>query len=425
LNIADYVELFAPKPWLSASTIEDFFPLEGARQTYEEAQRIYRLYGAEDRVGWYVGPGGHGVPRPSREAIYAWFVKWLHNGEGDRNEPQLDLDPAEELLCTKTGQVADSLGGETVFTINKKRAADLIPPKQSVTGAADLAALRARLAKDVRQVAGIRAEPGGAAPNVRTHQSLDREGYRLDLITLEPEPGLRLPGLLAIPNGGARKPAVLIADAAPAAALARPGGEVDELARAGMIVLVVKPRGVPETPQPPARSSPVAGHQTAALAYVVGKTHTGMRAEDLIRAVDYLASRADVDAARIDAAGRGVLGVALLHAAVLDSRIRKVVIQETLALYRLAVDRPLHRNLYDVALPGVLLKYDLDDLLAAIHPRPVTIAAPADALGIPLSTREFRELCRYSFESDSKLASAGRLRIAERARQTTLRELLR
>jgi len=37
LDLADYVELFAPKPWLIVSTVGDFFPVEGARHTYQEA----------------------------------------------------------------------------------------------------------------------------------------------------------------------------------------------------------------------------------------------------------------------------------------------------------------------------------------------------------------------------------------------------
>ncbi|MDP2999783.1 MAG: acetylxylan esterase [Bryobacterales bacterium] len=400
LNFGDYVELFAPKPWLNASTIEDFFPLEGARQTFEEARRIYSLYGAEERLGWYVGPGGHGVPRPSREAIYAWFVKWLKNGEGDRNEAALDLDAAEELLVTPTGQVSDSLGGETVFTINKKRAAQLMQARQAASGA--------RLVSDVRQVAAIAVEPGGPAPRVKVHSSVDREGYRLDVISIETEGGIRLPGLLAVPAGDARKPALLIADATPNQTLAQPGGDVDELARAGRVVLVVKPRGIPETPQAPARSSPVAGHGAAALAHVVGKTLAGMRAEDIIRAVDFLGARADVDPSKLAAAGRGALGVALLHAAVVDQRIREVVLQDTLALYRLAIERPLHRGLYDVALPGVLLKYDLDDLLAALAPRPVTVVAPVDQLGVPMLAREFRQLCGKA--PDARVVQRGALR---------------
>ena len=39
LDQADYVELFAPKPWLITSTTDDFFTPAGARQVVEEAQR--------------------------------------------------------------------------------------------------------------------------------------------------------------------------------------------------------------------------------------------------------------------------------------------------------------------------------------------------------------------------------------------------
>jgi hypothetical protein len=63
LDIADYVELFAP-PYLIASTIHDMFPLEGARQSYQEARGFYRLFQAEDRVGLVDRPGVR--PRPDK-----------------------------------------------------------------------------------------------------------------------------------------------------------------------------------------------------------------------------------------------------------------------------------------------------------------------------------------------------------------------
>lgn len=62
LDQTDYVELFSPKPWLISSTEQDFFTPAGARLVYEEARRWYRIYGAEDKVKWVVGPGGHGTP---------------------------------------------------------------------------------------------------------------------------------------------------------------------------------------------------------------------------------------------------------------------------------------------------------------------------------------------------------------------------
>ena len=57
------------------------------------------------------------------------------------------------------------------------------------------------------------------------------------------------------------------------------------------------------------------------------------------------------------------------------------MIQDTLASYRLAVDRPVNRGLYDVLIPGVLRKYDLPDLIAALKPRPVVVINPVDQLG--------------------------------------------
>jgi hypothetical protein len=367
------VELFAPKPWLIESTREDFFPLEGARQTHEEARRFYGLFGAEDHVAWFVGPGGHGVPAESREALFAFFIKWLKNGEGDPRETPVKLDNPQDLLCTATGQVADSLGGETIYTLNKKRAVEMIAPHQNKPASL--------LAQDIRELTAIAIEPGGAPPALTVHRSQVGDGYKLDLVSYESEPGIRIPGLLLVPDAPGARPAILVADSRTKQALAKPNGDLADLAKAGYVVLAIQPRGVPETPSPPRRVEILGDYGSAARAYVVGKTLVGMRAEDIIRAVDYLVSRPDVDRARIAAFGRGAEGVPLAHAAVLDERIGRLILEHTLASYRSAVDRPVNRGLYDVLVPGVLKKYDIDDLLAALSPRPVTLIDPADPLG--------------------------------------------
>ena len=60
LDVADFVELTAPTPWSIQATQEDYFTPAGARLVYEEARRWYSLYGAEDHVQFFVGPGPHG-----------------------------------------------------------------------------------------------------------------------------------------------------------------------------------------------------------------------------------------------------------------------------------------------------------------------------------------------------------------------------
>ena len=57
LDTADFVELSAPTPWLIQATEQDYFTPPGARMMYEEARRWYRLYGAEDKIAFFVGPG--------------------------------------------------------------------------------------------------------------------------------------------------------------------------------------------------------------------------------------------------------------------------------------------------------------------------------------------------------------------------------
>jgi hypothetical protein len=99
LNMGDYVALFAPKPYLIVSTTEDFYSIAGAREVYQEAKRFYRLYGAEERIGHQIGPGGHGVPQVNREGIYAWFQRWLGK-PGDPKEPPIQVDSPETLRCT-------------------------------------------------------------------------------------------------------------------------------------------------------------------------------------------------------------------------------------------------------------------------------------------------------------------------------------
>jgi hypothetical protein len=54
-----------------------------------------------------VTPGGHAIDKPSREALYAFFMK--HAGlRGDFREPELTLRPEKELWATPTGSTIAS-----------------------------------------------------------------------------------------------------------------------------------------------------------------------------------------------------------------------------------------------------------------------------------------------------------------------------
>jgi hypothetical protein len=80
-----------------------------------------------------------------------------------------------------------------------------------------------------------------------------------------------------------------------------------------------------------------------------------------------------------------------LHAALLDSRIQRVVVQDTLGLFRMGVEGEYHRIIYEVAVPGALRSYDLDDIEAALQSRMVAVLNPVDQMGNPVELEALRK----------------------------------
>ena len=108
LDTADFVELSAPTPWELQATEHDeyHFTPAGVRLVYEEARNWYTLYGAQDKVGFFVGPGSHGMPLVSREEVYKWMIRYLENGQGDYHDhPVQKMYTSLDLQVTKTGHV--------------------------------------------------------------------------------------------------------------------------------------------------------------------------------------------------------------------------------------------------------------------------------------------------------------------------------
>ncbi len=65
----------------------------------------------------------------------------------------------------------------------------------------------------------------------------------------------------------------------------------------------------------------------------------------------------------------GHMGLVLLHAGVLDRRIRHIEVDHVLSSYRSLVDAPLPTGAPEDVIPGVLLHYDIPDLVRALGPR--------------------------------------------------------
>jgi len=46
------------------------------------------------RWAFLQGPGSHGMPLVSREAVYEWMIRWLNHSQGDFHEQLVRCTPA-------------------------------------------------------------------------------------------------------------------------------------------------------------------------------------------------------------------------------------------------------------------------------------------------------------------------------------------
>jgi dienelactone hydrolase len=104
----------------------------------------------------------------------------------------------------------------------------------------------------------------------------------------------------------------------------------------------------------------------------------GMRTRDVLRAVDYLQTRPEIDRGRISAIGHGSAGVIVLHAAALDDRIRSVATLGALVSYSAIVENEIYAHRSSLFPRAGLTKYDLPELAALIAPRPLLLLNSVD-----------------------------------------------
>src|SRR5690625_2833858 len=111
IDHADLLEIRAPKPSLILATTEDFFSIQGARETAREVENIYKVYGKSDNFGMVEDGGGHGYTKKNREAMYSFFQQHLDN-PGSSEDLDVETLSAEEIQVTETGQVSTSRSEE-------------------------------------------------------------------------------------------------------------------------------------------------------------------------------------------------------------------------------------------------------------------------------------------------------------------------
>jgi len=385
IDLADLLVARAPRPTLMITTTRDMFSIQGAREAHGEVARAFRAYGEAGNFLMVEDDAPHASTPKNREALYAFFRSALDLPGPTRDEP-VEIMPFEELNATPTGQLATSLRGETVFSLNRAEARKRLD---------ELGRLRSRPAShrsavqaSARELSGYRA-PGPDEAAVFTGR-WPRDGYSVEMYFIQGEGRYVVPFLVFVPGGGGPHPAVVYLHPDGKAADAPPGATIEGLVRRGYLVLAPDLLGLGEM-GPGAFRGDASSFKLGSANYnywfaaiQIGRSLTGIRAGDVVRIVNYLKGRADADVTRLAAVSRGELNAVLLHAAALDESIRQVaVVDPLLSWSSIVLNEYYAPKFVPHAVAGSLGRYDLADLASTLAPRKLLALGPVDEMGKP------------------------------------------
>lgn len=110
---------------------------------------------------------------------------------------------------------------------------------------------------------------------------------------------------------------------------------------------------------------------SAGGALLVGQTMIGWRVWDVMRTVDYIATRAELDSSRVGCMGISGGGTVTLFSAALEPRIRAALVSGYLNTFRDSIGSLSH--CIDNYVPGILNWAEMYDIAGLIAPRPLFV----------------------------------------------------
>lgn len=396
LDHTEFLGMIAPRPVLIGAATRDFFPIEGTRKTFAEAQQVYQKLGVLDHIKMVEFDQKHMYSQPLREATYAWFDRWLRGSVNEAREPAIVTEKDEVLQCTPTGQVITSLGGKTVYNFNRAAAETLINQLEDTRVRSEVVGgIAGKIESRLGLPAGI-AEPVAAAQKIGEVRTGD---LIIEKYLLSSEDGIVVPTrIIRLKNPAKKLRAVVY--------LRDRNGENDalslfeELARQGRMVAVADVRGFGETmsashiPDPhldyfDPRDGMDADFTIAS--FFLGRPLLGMRVRDARAVVDFLGARPDIDRAHISIVGRGWAGAVAIFTAAVDPEISGAAVEGIPVSYAEIATADLYNQPLSLMLPGVLKDFDLPDVFASLAPRPLLVLNPENAMTRKMDREEARE----------------------------------
>lgn len=381
LDHADFIAAMAPKPVLLMGQEKDYFDARGLEEAHGRLQQLYRLLGAPDNIGRFIGPDYHGYWQPNREAMYRWFNQTTKNA-GDGKEPELKMEKDQDLWCMPRGQIGE-LRPKTVFTLTSDLARTLAAKRGRPEGA--------RLQQAV--TSALKLPPREGAPDFRILRPTTGRRYpkpHAATYAVETEPGItaivyRLSDnpLLSRPTREGKRALLYLSHQSADAELREEPLLADLIkAEPALPVFACDLRGMGE-------SQPTTGNYLAAYGsdylyaahgimfdypYVAQRTH------DVLRLIDWLKSCGHTEV-HLVAKGWGAIPGAL--GAVLADTVTQVTLKNALTSYAETAEAEEYKWPLSALLPGALRWFDLPDCYRFLAGKKLRQIEPLNAAGQP------------------------------------------
>jgi cephalosporin-C deacetylase-like acetyl esterase len=337
IDHAGLLALRVPRPTLIGSAQLDFFPIDGARESFEEARRLYEVAGAPDRIAMVEAAEHHGLSATLRTAVYSWFDRWLAGrvNAGPAFELPVQPLPDWDLLVCDDRQVNLSMKSRPFLPMaweefDKK-------PRAVRASLSDLLQLDPQHANPfITQINPVRRSSQTVVVCVNGNESRDWREETEWMRSVE---------------------------------------------RQGHAITVVDPRGVGPTRPPsfakaPRYADPLSGPEEniAYNAFLVGRSLLGMRVLDVLAVIARIGERAE--RGQIVVCGRRDAALVACLAAAVSPRIDRVACEDMLLSFRTLFSvKGFPINAASI-LPGLLQRFgDIPDVIAEIAPRKVLIAS--------------------------------------------------
>ncbi|MCE6992460.1 acetylxylan esterase [Dyadobacter sp. CY323] len=377
IDMADFLEVRAPKPALIVATTRDIFAIQGARDSYHETKKAYQAFGKAEQIQMTEDDAGHASTLKNREATYAFFQKYLNN-PGSPTDLKVEMLTDKELHATPDGRVIPFLKGESMFSLNEKYAKELAEKRKN--GRKPTTDFQADLRKKVISISGFAKFTG--KNDVVFSGRMHRGKYAIEKYLVKGSGDYYIPVLWLKPEKASGKTVLLLNEQGKTEVLQK-DRLADQLANAGHEVVVPDLSGVGELGSGFMKGGDSVIDEVPLNLWFAGVlTHKSLlatRAEEITILADFI-KRSGTPKTLITGAAVGTLTSDLLHAATIANPFHKLVLIRPLVSYQSIAEERLYKPKFALsAVPGALAEYDLPDLVEVLSSKGLLVINPVTA----------------------------------------------